>query len=96
MRLLKANEMQNGISALQLDSIANAPRNYRVDYKYTSEIKRDRYIACYDLYRLIGYLENKLHPMRDYLSMDGRVYRILFCGKLCTDNRTLSFKSFCV
>lgn len=62
--------MQNEISALQLDSIANAPRNYRVDYKYTSEIKRDRYIACYDLYRLIGYLENKLHPMHG-LSVHG-------------------------
>lgn len=51
MRLLKANEMQNGVGALQLDSIANAARNYCVDYKFTGEIKRDRYIACYDLYR---------------------------------------------
>lgn len=33
--------------------------------------------------------------MQDYLSMDGRVYRIRFRGKLCTDNRTLSFESFC-
>lgn len=51
LRLLKANEMQNGVGALQLDSIANAPRNYCVDYKFTGKIKRDRYIARCDLHR---------------------------------------------
>lgn len=40
MRLLKANEMQNGVDALQLDSIANAPCNYCVDYKFTRRNKK--------------------------------------------------------